>query len=245
MKILLIYPYFLENRVRTSEDVRAVPLGVYYVASVLKENQYDVEILNWHDINTTPHKISEVLKVQKPDVIGFSILHANRWGGIEIARIAKQIDPRVTIVFGGIGATFLWDHFLTHFREVDYVVIGEGEYTFLNLINFIESDRTQRLETINGIAFRKDGQAVRTQAAEAIGCLDDLPVPAKYFSYQHLSLTRGCAGKCNFCGSPQFWGNHVRFHSVDYFVDQFERLYRKGSRFFIFQMTPLRSTRNG
>jgi len=40
MKILLIYPYFLETRVHSAEDVRAVPLGVYYVASVLKENQY-------------------------------------------------------------------------------------------------------------------------------------------------------------------------------------------------------------
>jgi radical SAM superfamily enzyme YgiQ (UPF0313 family) len=234
MKILLIYPYFLEARVHTAEDVRAVPLGVYYVASVLKENQYDVEILNWYSINATPHKIREVLAGEKPDVIGFSILHANRWGGIEIARIAKQVDPRVTTVFGGIGATFLWNHFLTHFREVDYVVIGEGEYTFLNLIKYLESDRSQAIETIKGIAFRQGGQAIRTREAEAIGCLDELAVPAKYFSYQHLSLTRGCAGKCNFCGSPRFWGNTVRFHSVNYFVDQIERLYRKGSRFFYF-----------
>ncbi|NNL76239.1 MAG: hypothetical protein HKO68_07885 [Desulfobacterales bacterium] len=50
MKILLIYPYFLDNRVRTTEDVSTVPLGLYYVAAVLKENQYDVEILNWYDI---------------------------------------------------------------------------------------------------------------------------------------------------------------------------------------------------
>jgi radical SAM superfamily enzyme YgiQ (UPF0313 family) len=234
MKILLIYPYFLETRVHTPEDVRAVPLGVYYVASVLKENQYDVEILNWHSINTAPHKIREMLTREKADVIGFSILHANRWGGIEIARIAKRIDPRVIIVFGGIGATFLWNHFLTHFREVDYVVIGEGEYSFLNLIKYLDSDRSRTIESINGIAFRKDGQAIRTREAEVIGCLDELPVPAKYFSYQHLSLTRGCAGKCNFCGSPRFWGNHVRFHSADYFVDQLERLCRKGSRFFYF-----------
>ncbi len=234
MNILLIYPYFLETRVRTAEDVRAVPLGVYYVASVLKENQYDVEILNWYNINKTPHKIREVLEGKKPDVIGFSILHANRWGGIEIAGIAKQIDPRVTIVFGGIGATFLWKHFLTRFREIDFVVIGEGEFTFLNLIKYLESDRSQAIETINGIAFRQDGQAIRTREAEAIGCLDDLPVPSKYFSYRHLSLTRGCAGTCNFCGSPRFWGNHVRFHSADYFVDQLERLYQKGSRFFYF-----------
>ena len=129
MKILLIYPYFLEARVLTTEDVSAVPLGVYYVAAVLKENNYDVEILNWHNINATPEKIKEIIVEKKPEVIGFSILHGNRWGGIEIARIAKTIDPTVTIVFGGVGATFLWEHFLSHFSEVDYVVIGEGERT--------------------------------------------------------------------------------------------------------------------
>ena len=100
MKILLIYPYFLEKRLHL-EDISVVPQGVFYIAALLKKYWYDVEILNWYNINTTPHKISEVLAEKKPDVIGFSILHANRWGGIEIARIAKQIDPSVTIVFGG------------------------------------------------------------------------------------------------------------------------------------------------
>ena len=117
MKILLIYPYFLNTRVYTTEDVRAVPLGVYYVAAVLKENGYDVEILNWHNINATPHIIRETLEEKKPDIIGFSILNANRWGGIEIARTARQINPRVEIVFGGIGATFLWKHFFLFFRR--------------------------------------------------------------------------------------------------------------------------------
>jgi len=234
MKILLIYPYFLETRVLTAEDVSAVPLGVYYVAAVLKENNYDVEILNWHNINATPEKINEILVEKKPEVIGFSILHGNRWGGIEIARIAKRIDPAVTIVFGGVGATFLWEHFLSHFSEVDYVVIGEGERTFLNLVKHLESDHLQKIETLNGLAYRKDGQAVRAADTAAVNRLDDLPDPAKYFTYQHLSLTRGCAGNCNFCGSPRFWGRNVRFHSADYFVGQLQRLYQKGIRFFYF-----------
>ena len=234
MKILLIYPYFLETRVHGAEDVRAVPLGLYYVASVLKENQYDVKIVNWHNIDETSPKIKEVLMREKPDVIGFSILHANRWGGIDIARIAKQIEPHVKIVFGGIGATFLWNHFLTHFREIDYVVIGEGEYSFLNLIHYLKSDCSQPPEAITGIAYRQNGKPVRTKKAEPIVNLDELPLPAKYFSYQHLSLTRGCIGNCNFCGSPQFWGNKVRFHSAGYFVDQIEHLYRNGVRSFYF-----------
>lgn len=79
MKILLIYPYFLENRIH-EDDISVVPQGLFYVGAVLKENNYDVEILNWHNINKTPEKISDILSEKKPDIIGFSILHANRWG---------------------------------------------------------------------------------------------------------------------------------------------------------------------
>ena len=233
MKILLIYPYWLEKRADI-QDVIVPPIGMYYVGSVLKEKHYDVEILNWCRMNETPEDIEKVLLEKKPDIIGFSILQANRWGGIEIARIAKQIHPKVKIVFGGVTPTFLWKHFLTHFPEIDFVVIGEGEYTFLNLVKFLENNKEHYIEDIRGIAFRKDGNVVRTAPAEPIQQIDALPVPAKYFEYQHLSLTRGCPGKCTFCGSPQFWGPKVRFHSVEYFIDELERLYQKGINFFYF-----------
>jgi len=233
MKILLIYPYWLEKRVDI-EDVIVPPIGIYYVGSVLKENHYDVEILNWCRMNETPEDIEKILFEKKPDVIGFSILQANRWAGIEIAKIAKRIDPKVKIVFGGITPTFLWKHFLTHFPEIDFVVIGEGEYTFLNLVKFLENNKEHYIGDIRGIAFRKDGKVVRTAPSKPIHHIDTLPVPAKYFEYRHLSLTRGCPGKCSFCGSPKFWGPKVRFHSVEYFVDELERLYKKGINFFYF-----------
>jgi radical SAM superfamily enzyme YgiQ (UPF0313 family) len=233
MKILLIYPYWLEKRADI-QDVIVPPIGIYYVGSVLKESHYDVEILNWTRINETPENIEKVILEKKPDIIGFSILQANRWGGIEIARIAKQIHPKVKIVFGGVTPTFLWKHFLTHFPQIDFVVIGEGEYTFLNLVKFLEHNKKHQIEDIRGIAFRKNGNVVRTAPAETIHQIDALPVPAKYFEYQHLSLTRGCPGKCAFCGSPKFWGPKVRFHSMEYFIDELERLYKKGVNFFYF-----------
>ena len=233
MKILLIYPYCLDDRLQ-AEDVRVTPIGLYYIGALLKENRYDVEILNWHDINKTPHKIEETLKEKIPDVIGFSIVHANRWGGIDIAKIAKQILPEVKIVFGGIGTTFLWKHLLKHFKEIDFAVLGEGEYSFLNLIQCIEKGDHEGAEKVKGISYRKDGQVIKTNNAEAVHDLDQLPMPSKYFEFQHLSSSRGCPSNCTFCGSPQFWGRRVRFHSPDYFVEQIEHLYRKGIKFFYF-----------
>jgi len=178
MKILLIYPYCLEARLH-AEEVSVPPIGIYYVGALLKEKGYDVEILNWHNIKDTPQLICDTLAEKKPDVIGFSILHANRWGGIEIARTAKQLNPNVKVVFGGIGTTFLWKHFLNHFKEIDFAVIGEGEYTFLNLVACLEKQDDECLEDVRGIAFRKNGTAIRTKDAETIHDLDGLPNPAR------------------------------------------------------------------
>ncbi len=209
-----------------------VPIGLYYIGALLKENQYDVEILNWHDINKTPHKIEETLREKKPDLIGFSIVHANRWGGVDIARIAKRILPEVKIVFGGVGTTFLWEHLLTHFKEIDFAVFGEGEYTFLNLTRCIEKGDDEGIKKIKGIAFRSSGKVVSTGTAEVIQDIDRLPMPSKFFEFQHLSSSRGCPSNCTFCGSPRFWGRKVRFHSPEYFVEQLKWLYRKGITFF-------------
>jgi anaerobic magnesium-protoporphyrin IX monomethyl ester cyclase len=231
VKILLIYPYCLDDRLY-AEDVRVVPIGLYYIGALLKENQHDVEILNWHNINKTPDKIDVILKEEKPDVIGFSIVHANRWGGIDIAAIAKRILPEVKIVFGGIGTTFLWEHLLTNFKEIDFVVLGEGEYSFLNLVQCIKNENYERINEIKGIAFRKGEKFVKTNDAEVIQDLDRLPMPSKYFEFHHLASSRGCPANCTFCGSPRFWGHKVRFHSPEYFVEQLEQLYRKGITFF-------------
>jgi len=233
MKILLIYPYFIEDRLHM-EDIRAVPMGLYYVGAMLKANGFQVEILNWYNIDKQPHTIADTLKTYQPDVIGFSIVHANRWGGIEIARIAKALDPHVKIVFGGIGATFLWELLLTHYDPIDYVVIGEGEHTFLSLVQALTAEDHKAIQTIKGIAFSSATGPVCTEPAEVLSDLDQLPAPSRYFTFPHLALTRGCPGKCTFCGSPQFWGTKVRFHSPDYFVDQLERLYRRGVTFFYF-----------
>ena len=231
MKIRIIYPYFLDARVH-EDEIRVPPLGMFYVAALLKEHGFDVDILNWHDVHRTPERVTDILRTVSPDVIGFSVLHANRWGAIEIARVAKKVNPNVKIVFGGVGATHLWEHFLTHFPEVDYVAIGEAETSFLELVQALDGSEPSAIEHIAGIALRKDNRPHLNPCRTAVRDLDQLPNPAQYFTYQHLSMTRGCPGKCTFCGSPNFWGMAVRSHSPAYFVDELEMLFRKGVAFF-------------
>ncbi|MGE0085326.1 MAG: radical SAM protein [Desulfococcaceae bacterium] len=231
MKILLIHPCCLEDRIH-EEDAAAVPIGLYYIGSLLKKNACDVEILNFHGMGRYPDKIREILIASQPDIIGFSVLNANRWGAIDTARIAKKINPDAKIVFGGVAATFLWEHFLIHFPEVDYIIMGEGEYSFLHLVHCLEKGDETGIETLPGIAFRRDGRIIRTESSPPIQNLDSLPNPADYFTYQHIALTRGCPSNCTFCGSPKFWGRKVRFHSADYFIAQMETLHHKGVSFF-------------
>ena len=234
MRILLIYPYFIEPRIH-EEEIAAVPMGLYYIGAMLKASGHAVEIVNWYDAKNAQETIKATLKHYAPDVIGCSIVHANRWGGIEIARLAKSVLPKTHMVFGGIGATFLWRHLLTHFDAIDYVVLGEGELTFSTLLDRLESNASaEEIKRIPGLALRIDKHVVCSAPAALIQDLDSLPPPARYFNFQHLALTRGCPGRCTFCGSPQFWGRRVRAHSADYFVNQMAMLVKRGlSSFFI------------
>ncbi len=231
MNIVLIYPFFAIERLHI-ENIEAPPIGLHYLGALLEERGHEVELLNWHDIKERPHVIQAALSALKPDVIGFSIFHANRWGGIHLAKIFKEHFPEVPIIFGGIGATFLDDHLLRHFPWIDIIVRGEGERTFPELLQRIEMH--QSFADLAGLTLRVGDTIRRNGDAEPIDVLDALPMPAAHYSFHHLSVSRGCPGRCTFCGSPKFWGPRIRFHSADYFVGQLELLYKKGHRFFHF-----------
>ncbi len=232
MKILLFYPACLEKRIHT-EDIETVPIGLYFIASVLKSAGHQVEIVNGNLLGGDTSAIRDLLYRTRPQVLGVSILNANRWGGIEAARIAKCMDLKIVTVFGGVGATFLWNHLLTHFSEIDYVVVGEGERTVLTLIDHLGSDhRIGEIADIPGVALRHKGLIRYHPGVPQADDLDTLPDPSEYFTYNHLILTRGCGGNCRFCGSPAIWGRKIRSHSPEYFVRQLERLHKRGVNFF-------------
>lgn len=154
---------------------------------------------------------------------------------MECAAAAKKIRPDITLVFGGPAPTFLADHFFATCPEIDFIVTGEGEITFLELMNQIEKNRINACEQVNGLIFKTADGLFKTPPRQPVESLDTLVHPSKYFVYQHLSMTRGCPGNCTFCGSPKFWGNTaIRCHSPSWFANEIQMLTKKGvSHFYI------------
>jgi len=260
MKIFLGNPACLDTRV-TDEDAISVPMGLYYIGSLMVESGFEIKIVNLAPLSEPLDHLIKITMDEKPDIIGFSLLNANRHCAIDCADAVKKINPDIHIVFGGPAPTFEPHYFFRVCPQLDYIVKGEGEETFLELASYLQKRSQERfsinlqqrcdlkadpqvidrLKEIRGLAFRSDcpyaeeSSIVETPSRALISDLDTLPHPAKYFDFAHISLSRGCPGRCTFCGSPDFWGrSKVRFHSAKWFVDEIEILNNRGrSHFFV------------
>ncbi len=237
MKIFLVNPPCLNERV-TDDDALAVPMGLYYIGACLLENGFDVSLINLADKNPPRDFLLERFRAEKPSLIGFSVLNASRHAAMEAAGAIKNIDPHVKIVFGGPCPTFLASHLFSACPDLDYIVKGEGELTFLELVRHVQAEEDEKdmmPDHIKGLLFQKNGILSDTGDQDQIKDIDTLPHPARYFGFQHVSLSRGCPGRCTFCGSPAFWGaGKVRFHSPRWFVDEISLLVKQGiNHFFV------------
>ncbi|BBD09034.1 B12-binding domain-containing radical SAM protein [Desulfovibrio ferrophilus] len=224
-KVALIYAYWLEERTHT-EDIRSVPIGTYAIAAACIQAGYEVRVFDWHGKRGFEDDMEAELRSFAPDVVGFTVLQANRFGALEIAALAKRVLSDVPVVFGGISATALWDFFLRHYPQLDAVVLGEGDVTMPELVAALCAG--DDLASVAGIAYRGPQGPCCSAVRPPVKNLDDLPIPARWFRYNHLALTRGCPGRCTFCGSPDFWGPRVRFRSAKHFVDEMQLLVEQG-----------------
>lgn len=211
MKVLLINPPFLSAGPR-----RAPPLGLAYIASVLKANGY----YNISLIDCMVHKplnmrqLSECLN-QVFDVVGISVCKETFYMAIQISKIVKERVPNCTVIFGGIHATVTHTPILSHYDTVDVVVRGEGEFTFLDCIKRIDSGDS--LENVAGISYRKKDEIVTNPPRQLIDDLDCLPFPdrdllpplsaykslpplkSKFKRSATILSSRGCLYNCSFC----------------------------------------------
>ncbi len=220
MRVLLINP-------ARQSCQRQMPLGIASIAALLKSKGYDVNILDAEILNYTLKEIKDYIRIKSPDVVGISFFTSDRFSAFKIAQFAKELGARV--IGGGHHVSALPEEVLLDVSNFDYLVIGEGELTTLELLDSLNTHRP-RLNEIKGIGFREDGVVKINPPRELIINLDDLPDPAwsllpikKYSTYSIMG-SRGCPNNCIFCGSPQFWQRKIRTFSAQRFVNFIEEL---------------------
>lgn len=203
------------NSSQMDEDSKVIPYGLMTIAAQAKRAGHDVTIHNLS--STTWQEVVSLIAGTKADLYGISAFTFNRRGMGAVAALIRQYHSTAHIMVGGPFATALPRETLTYFREVDTVVIGEGEETFMELLESLESDRSTA--GIPGTAWRKGEEIIIGPQRQRINDLDALASPFDHFTSRIVMTSRGCPAKCTFCGSFTTWGQKLRFHSVEYCID--------------------------
>lgn len=228
------------------------PLGIAWLASVLRENGFkDVVLIDSMANHYTNQEIIELLKKQGPDIVGISFGTQIRFSAFELARMIKSNFPGVPVVAGGPHPTLTAQDTLENIPEIDVIVRGEGDISFLNLVKAIANKAD--LTGVKGISFRnKNGNVVHNPPEPPIQDLNKIPLPArdllpmeKYDKTAILSKkrvanimsSRGCPYHCSYCSTSEQWGHMIRHRSPKNVVDEIELVLKTypflgGIRFF-------------
>lgn len=181
------------------------PIGLMHIASAIRD-KHDVFIKDYSGKEINNERIKKDMLKINPDIIGVRVLTGPQIPrAIEVSRIAKKLEKKV--VWGGPHPTILPYQTLEN-NYVDYVVIGEGEISFINLLKKLEGKKA----SWNGIGLKKNGKIIINPAPKEIVNIDKQPLPSwdlledidRYFPEKKhnmlvVSTTRGCAFKCGFC----------------------------------------------
>jgi len=258
LRILLINPPF--QRLKGISDIY-LPLGLSYLAASIDKEKHFVKLFNVENPSSLEKKencdieklldrdelflknlysndfivwneVKSVISDFKPDLVGITVMTAKYAPAKKITALIKDINPNITIVWGGphISADGLTAMEENH--QIDYAIYGEGESAFNELVFALDSKFD--ISNIGSLFYRKNNEVVRNEPVVSIENLDHLPFPLRnadvfqdrYDRYKlgNIMASRGCPYQCTFCNSFKVWGHKVRFRSIDNIIGEIESI---------------------
>ena len=192
------------------------PLGLMYIAAVLEENGYPVEIVDLHFVERNKWREA----IGKPDIVGITVVAVLLHEAKEILCLTKCNNPKTVVVAGGPHPSAL--PYETLREGFDAVVVGEGEYSFLNLVKTIYAG--------------KDFEKIIVSPPVDVNML---PFPARHLvnlkAYTRkvigkpgisILASRGCPYHCAFC-DRSVHGEGIRFRAIQSVIEEIKQIIEK------------------
>lgn len=247
-RVLLVAPPFYRFM---GSHYNGLPLGIAYIAAVLKQYGHYVKIYN-ADYRDSPdyadqrHLFESFLSYKAalddltnpiwseikgniasfaPDILAITMLTASYKAAQNIAGIGKELYPNMKVIVGGAHPTLDPEGTIMR-EEFDYVVRGEGEFALLELVD------GQSEESIQGLSWKKSGNITHNKERPFIKDLDILPFPCRdsfintteRLDIGYVITGRGCPFSCSYCASPQIWHRITRLRSISNVMMELEEI---------------------
>ncbi|MFC1706936.1 B12-binding domain-containing radical SAM protein, partial [Planctomycetota bacterium] len=231
----------LRDRSRYQRILTLPPLGLMYLATPLLEADHEVAILDAYTLQLSTGEVLQEAIRFNPDLIGISLY--SRFLHI-VYQLTKKLKAtlNVPIVLGGAHPTAVPDKVLTEFTEVDYVIRGWAEYSLTQLAGFLSQNAS--IDSVEGLAYRKNGSFIMNPEAELPKDLDEIPMPDRdllqdmYDNHMYSNITssrrnmdvlltsRNCPFSCRFCF--QHWRSSYHLHSPDRVLAEISQMAERG-----------------
>jgi radical SAM superfamily enzyme YgiQ (UPF0313 family) len=232
MRVLLINPPYEES------TYISPPLGLAYIASMLRVNDHTVQVVDAPALKYDYSGIIKEIKKFSPEIVGLSAMTPTIQSAVKTAKMVKSIVADIPIIMGGVHPSIMPDETLKNTKEIDILVRGEGEKTAEELINIIESGGN--IYNVSGISFRDNNRVVHNQNRPLIKNLDSIPFPARDLlpmgkykqhignptSFATIITSRGCPFNCIYCTKAIF-GRIYRFRSAENVLREIEEIIHK------------------
>ncbi|MGF1455899.1 MAG: magnesium-protoporphyrin IX monomethyl ester anaerobic oxidative cyclase [Alphaproteobacteria bacterium] len=237
MHIVLIHPNYHSGGAEIAGNWP--PAWVAYIGGALKQAGFEhITFIDAMTNDLSDEALRDQLIEAKPDVVGTTAITPSIYKAERALEIAKEIDPKIITILGGIHATFMYKQVLSEAPWIDAIVRGEGEEIIVDLIKAIAEGRwPAEREDIKGLAYRNEdaGEIVATVAAPTVKDLEAIKpdwtlLEWPKYTYVPLgvrvaipNMARGCPFTCSFCSQWKFWRDY-RIRDPKKVVDEIEGL---------------------
>ncbi len=231
MRVMLVVPpNSLKERYGSLKYVGTMypSIGLASIAAIAEKMRCQVKVVDCEAMGFSYEKLEQEIREFSPGLIGMQAFCNTINRALEIAgRVKNNVNRQIKIVLGGVQATLFPEEYCKN-EFVDFVVKGEGEIIFKNLIQALENNSAD-FSGINGLVWKKGKELVSNKNEKMIDDLDPLPFPARHlFSLDkyhpsaqirgrrvfHIVTSRGCPYRCGFCSCHETFGRTYRFMSA-------------------------------